>query len=193
MSTKEIEYLLQNITELHQNFAKKNYQLTSLDLHSLKNLLEQLHLKLIAQTDHYQQPVQSNVIPQPKPSTSMIENEFEMPASNSPNTAQPTAKVEEINNELDEVFSPEPIQQIETENVEWDQFQLGINERIMFAKELFDDDVVAMQESIRRLQSFEGKEEADQYFESTFAPYLLDEGKDEEVIAEFKQILDRIY
>ena len=192
MSTKEIQYLLQNISELHHSFEKKSYQLTLLDIHSLKNLLEQLHLKIIAQTDHYQQPIESNVIPQPKPDTSIHQQPLAKESEAKDSTSQPN-NVDQLNEEMDEVFSPEPVQQVMSSNVERDSFQLGINERIMFAKELFNDDVTAMQETIRKLKSFETKEEALDYFENTFTPYLVDEGKDEEVIAEFQQILHRIY
>ena len=192
MSTKEIQYLLQNISELHHSFEKKSYQLTLLDIHSLKNLLEQLHLKIIAQTDHYQQPIESNVIPQPKPDTSIHQQPLVKESEAKDSTSQPD-NVDQLNEEIDEVFSPEPVQQVMSSNVERDSFQLGINERIMFAKELFNDDVTAMQETIRKLKSFETKEEALDYFENTFTPYLVDEGKDEEVIAEFQQILHRIY
>ena len=192
MSTKEIQYLLQNISELHHSFEKKSYQLTLLDIHSLKNLLEQLHLKIIAQTDHYQQPIESNVIPQPKPDTSIHQQPLAKESEAKDSTSQPN-NVDQLNEEMDEVFSPEPVQQVMSSNVERDSFQLGINERIMFAKELFNDDVTAMQETIRKLKSFETKEEAMDYFENTFTPYLVDEGKDEEVIAEFQQILHRIY
>ena len=192
MSTKEIQYLLQNISELHHSFEKKSYQLTLLDIHSLKNLLEQLHLKIIAQTDHYQQPIESNVIPQPKPDTSIHQQPLAKESEAKDSTSQPN-NVDQLNEEIDEVFSPEPVQQVMSSNVERDSFQLGINERIMFAKELFNDDVTAMQETIRKLKSFETKEEALDYFENTFTPYLVDEGKDEEVIAEFQQILHRIY
>lgn len=192
MSTKEIKYLLQNITDLNQNFQKKDYQLSSLDVHSLKHLLEQLHIKLITETGQVQHPVQSKVIPQPKPeivSPPKPEQSYVVKSGNSTDSSS----IDQMNDELDEVFSPQPVKPVMSDNVNRHSFLLGINERIMFAKELFDDDVNAMQESLQKLKSFETKEEALQYYENTFAPFLVDEGKDEDIISEFQQVLHRIY
>lgn len=180
MSTKEIEYLMQSISDLHSKLSAKGYQLTSLDQHTIKNLLEQLHLKILTTDDHYHAAIPSQVIPQPA-----IETKKEPVAD--------TKQIQQMNDELEGVFTQQPKAQIPPKNTSRDSFQLGINERIMFAKELFDDDVATLQESIRKLKSFETKDEAIQYFENTFAPFLIDEGKDEEIIQEFQQILHRIY
>lgn len=186
MSNNEIQYLMQSLAEIHNKFQQNNYQLSSLDHHTLKNLLEQLHAKLLVQTEYQQTLVQSKVIPQTKVEPNNLPPVFnQSPTENSSNT------VESINNEIDEVFSPAPTEEVHTSPQS--HFQLGINERIMFAKELFNDDVSELQESIRKLKSFESKDEALSFFNKQLMPYLIDEGKDEEVVHEFEQIIHRIY
>lgn len=186
MSQTDIQYFMQTLSDLHEKFKQKHYRLTPLDHNAATNIVEQLYVKLIT-TPAESPEIESKVIPQPK-----IE-EPTQPIIAPPRPPSNTAA--ELNKEIDEVFNPpvEVKKEVIISKRPNPSFQLGINEKIMFAKELFDDDANALAESIRQLKSFENAEQAHNFFDNRLAPFLLDEGKDEEIIEEYKLIVNRIY
>jgi len=178
MRESEIQEKMQHISELHQNFLRKNYELSTLDINSTVNLIEQLYTQLIT--------------------TSSVTSKKKKNSFNSPNVPlaedKAITKSDEINLEIDEVFNPPIVNKTKVEfNKANKDFQLGINEKILFAKELFDDDVTSLNEKINQLKSFENSNLATSFFDQKLAPFLIDEGKDEEIIQDFRSIIQRIY
>lgn len=206
---KEIRNLMRNLSDLHYKFVKNNYELSNLDLASVKRLIEELNLEILLsekntpiqkedfvnqqQTEVIQPTVFSDV-PKEVVEQNEIISEVVVPSVES-KTEEIT--VDDLNQEMNEIFFPEPtpaeinIEQVKPEPIS--TFQLGINERIMFAREIFDNDVSELQKSIRELQSFKNKNEAIVFFEKQFYPFMINQGKDEEILKEYEQIIERLY
>lgn len=197
MNNTDIQNILQSISNLNQDLSTREYELTPLDRNSLKGLIEQLYVALINEESKNQTSTSSN-----KPEPSLTNNPV-LPHSYSSThqVVQPSVEkqivqsaVEEVNQEIEEVFTAptqdvmvsKPIKQTEP-------FRLGINERLMFAKELFEDDNQALDESLRQLKSFDQIEDAAQFFDKKLRPFLISEGKDEEIIEEYRSLLVRMY
>ncbi len=195
MNPTDIQSLLQSITNLKQHFERKAYRLSELDKNSLRTIIEQLYVQILPSGTSEQQT--SSAPKSPETSTKPV---------------APSSAKDEINAELDELFvesnpvhheeikstqpapqTSSPIKQVITSNSLNPNFQLGINERLMFSKELFNDDHKAMEESIRQLKSFETIDAAFDFFDNKLSPFLVYEGKDEEIIGEYRLIIDRIY
>lgn len=181
MKESVIEEKLQAISDLHIRFQNKNYQLSTLDVNATINLVEQLYAELIR--------TNTSVKKQNRFLTKETEVSEIKPTLNS------SIEQEEFNEEINEVFNPPsaPEEQKIILSKANKEFQLGINEKIMFAKELYDDDVNSLNETINQLKSFENSELAYTFFDQKLGPFLIDEGKDEEIIQDFRSIILRIY
>lgn len=187
MSLAKIQNLLESLTRLHHQFETQQYNLSELDKQSIKNLIEQINIELITDTHTplraEQKPVDVAFQPTPLPKPTVLTTTTEN------NT---TTFVTDVNEELDNLFTPQ--QEIsQPVEVTTPTFQLGLNERIMFAKELYNDNVSALQESLRKLQSFSSKSAAENYFDEQVATTLLQEGKEEEIIQEFRLMIGRMF
>lgn len=205
---KEIRNLMRNLSDLHYKFVKTDYELTALDISTVKNLIEELNLQILLSNNTAPQSekvfVKQHVTPKIQPTVfteKINEQEKEKVAIVKKEEVKVEEKSEEItvqdlNQEMEEIFFPEPIvSEVHIEEIQPNRptFQLGINERIMFAREIFNNDVSELQQSIRHLQSFQKKEEAQTYFEKQFYPSMINQGKDEEILKEFEQIIERLY
>lgn len=183
--SQTILQFMHTLSSMHQQFSEKDYQLSSIDKHAIQQVIEQLHVELLL---HNNPPAHQ---PNIQPTTQHLNQASPASTNPAPITQSANKSIEEINQEMTEVFENQL--QKPTAIASDKPFQLGINERIMFAKELFDDDVTMLQESMRKLRSFGSKEDAFNYFEKQFSPFLLTEGKDEEIIQEFGQLIHRLY
>jgi len=190
MSNSDVQYFMQALADLHDKFSQKDYKLTPLDQNSATNLVEQLYAKLIT-TPAQPVEIESKVLPQPvinEPIASTQKATIAPPRSDS------DSDKEEINKELDQVFSPsQNVESTPVPHPKNESFSLGLNEKIMFAKELFNDNATTLSETIRKLRSFENADSAYDFFDKQLTPYLASEGKDEEVIHDFRSIISRIY
>lgn len=209
---KDIRNLMRNLSDLHYKFVESDYELTALDRATIKQLIESLNLRLLlsdasSKTDREQELYNEQPFidaPQPVDLIETVEDVLPV-ASDLNNSAISEVReplqldeitVDDLNQEMNEIFFPEvnPSKVGEKQlHHHQTSFQLGINERIMFARELFKNDISELQNSIRQLQSFQTKGEAQAYFEQQFYPLMIQQGKDEEILKEYEQIIDRLY
>lgn len=181
MRESEIQKKMQQVSDIHQSFLNKNYKLSTLDINATVNVIEQLYTHLIT----------SNNVSIGESQTIEAKQKNIEPVI----ATQSYTKNEEVNLEIEEVFNPPVVKKEDTIVLAKanKDFQLGINEKIMFAKELFDDDVNSLNERINQLKSYENSETALDFFDKKLGPFLIDEGKDEEIIQDFRSIVVRIY
>ncbi len=195
MNSTDIKKIFDSLIQLQQEFQSKNYHLTSLDKGVTRRLIEELYLALL-ESNH--------VAPSESTDNSAVIT-FSAPENLLDRDERET--IDDVNDEIDQFFTALSPQETEDKKVvinrslenEINQpssqmpFKLGINERLMFAKALFDDNMQRLEESIRQLKSFEDMEAANRFFDEKLEPFLLSEGRDEEIIDEYRLLVSRLY
>jgi len=201
MTSSEIQKLLQKLSFMHDKFQNVNYKLTSLDVEAVKQVTAQLYAECLAfRTDAPRKVVQLDTPPTVSTPT---------PVS-PPVTPPQNSEVSQLNNEIEEVFetptppkpAPRPVAKPsppvtrppEKESKPLDLNELmGINEQIMFANELYNGNKPALVNTMRKLVEMPSKEEAIKHFDQVLEPFFIQEQKDEEVVKEFRDLLDRVF
>jgi|GEM_PF-5675810 len=160
MHDSKVDQLISDIKKMAQSI-EEGEAISALQRGALKHCMEDLYTALSHKTQ----------APAPKPVVEDIP--VERPVS---------SEVESINNEIEEVFSPQVQTTKKTVN-------FSVNERIMFTNELFNGDESGFTRCIDKLTSFPSKDKAVAYFDQMLKPVFEKRNCDEEVINEFAHFI----
>ncbi|MBX2845915.1 MAG: hypothetical protein KTR13_06830 [Saprospiraceae bacterium] len=197
MSSSEIQKLMQKLSYLHEKFQSSNYVLSKIEIESIKLLATQLYTETLVQQPESPKkvtPLETPAVQQPVATVPPV-----VPPAITAVVAPPASSaVEEVNQEIEEVFENHDVQKEiprpspAPREINIAEF-LGINEQIMFSNELYDGNKAALLNTVRKMAEMPELDQAMAHFEGVLEPYFTQEQKDPEVVLEFKHFIERLF